>query len=379
MPLSPIQSRPGTSKSQVEDTPINPSTGSIPDDITIISISSSEDEADEDQPATVTQLPTPENRIVAKPGHLVVTKEKDAASSITPKHNFPLRPITTPSIPTPTGHTMQYSVAPLPPRNEHVSPRVQLPTPIHVHHIPNILPNHSTLNLRNLMTRSTYTAFPGALPGSEAPQSELPPIQPPTNRQPLKFPIPQDPPASGFHHHQLPQSLNPPVTPSQPQTSHVSPTGTTISSQTRPLAPRPSQPATLRSSAPSAPLPPPPPPDNRAHAGKTLTPPAPKPNPPQEPSPARNTPPTSSPISWRPVHVGKAVQLDTANPRFGVPPNEVPPPFLDRLKKLAGTRDNFPRMAKFFGGDGLYVCPWCEKRYRRPVKFTDHLVLNHSR
>ncbi|KAJ3459787.1 hypothetical protein MRS44_015860 [Fusarium solani] len=389
MPLTPGESRPGTSsKPQVEATQINPVSQPIAEDITIISISSSEDEMDDqDQPAKLSRPPTADKRMAVDPRHSFVTEMKDARpnTSIATRQSFSLQPTIAPDVPM-TGYTTR-GIGPAPTlRNERQHLRVQIPTPIHVHHIQHTLPNHATIDLRNLMTRSTYMGFPGPLPGSEAPQSQLPPFQPPTNRRPLQVPHPQGPVTTGFHHHRLPPSRdqqnhsNPPTSPSQPEISHISPRPP-IPAETRPPATRP-----LQLTAPSAPSPPPPPPPgSRAHPPAVPIPPAPKPNSYQapvatgNPAPPPPKPYSLIPASYQPVYIGKALQLETTNPRFGVPPNEVPPPFLDRLKKLAGTRDNFPKMAKFLDGEGFYFCPWCEKRYRRAVKFTDHLVLNHSR
>ncbi|KAH6883505.1 hypothetical protein B0T10DRAFT_580489 [Thelonectria olida] len=72
------------------------------------------------------------------------------------------------------------------------------------------------------------------------------------------------------------------------------------------------------------------------------------------------------------------IQLQTGEPRFGQPPHEVPPYFLDRLRELTGSQDENPLISAFLT-KGLYRCPWCQKRYDRAVSFTDHLVLNHSR
>lgn len=386
MLLTPGDSRPGTSsKPEVETTSRNPVSEPIAEDIEIITISSSEDEMDDqDQRAKSSRPPTANNRMVVDPRRPIVTEMKNArpSTSIAPRQTFPLQPTISPNIPI-TGYTTQ-GVGPAPPlRNGQQHLQVQIPTPIHVHHTQNTSPNHATIDLRNLMTRSTYMGFPGPLPGSEAPQSQLPPFQPPTIRRPLQVPYHQgpvlpgpvllgpvtpspvttSPVAPGFHHHRLPPSRdqqnysNPPINPSRPEISHISPARPPIPVETRPPATGPLQPQ-----APSVPSPPPPPPppSSRAHP------------------PAASIPPEPQ-SSWQPVYIGKAMQLETTNPRFGVPPNEVPPPFLDRLKKLAGTRDKFPRMAKFLDEQGFYFCPWCEKRYRRPVKFTDHLVLNHSR
>ncbi|EEU41763.1 uncharacterized protein NECHADRAFT_102169 [Fusarium vanettenii 77-13-4] len=400
VPLTPGESRPGTSSNpQVEAAPTNTITHSIRDDITIISISSSDDEMEnQDQPAKSSQPPTADNRMAVDPRHSVVTEMKDVRpnTSISSGQSFDLKPTILLNGPI-TGYTTQ-GVAPAPPLRNGQQPQVQLPTPVHVHHIQHTLPNNATIDLRNLMTRSTYMAFPGALPGSEAPQSQLPPYQPPTNRRPLQVPpqvpYPQGPVTTGFHHHRLPPSQdqqahsNPAISPSRPEISHVSPRPP-IPAETRAPATRPPAARPLQPKATSAPPPPPPPPprqpESRPQVPKVPIPPAPKPNSYQAPVPTGNpTPPPSkpylsTPTPWQPVYIGKALQLETTNPRFGVPPNEVPPPFLDRLKKLAGTRDNFPKMAKFLDGEGFYFCPWCEKRYRRPVKFTDHLVLNHSR
>ncbi|KAI8649373.1 hypothetical protein NCS56_01485400 [Fusarium sp. Ph1] len=385
MPLTLGESRPGTSsKPQVEATSINPVSQPIAEDIAIISISSSEDEMDDqDQPAKSSQPPTTDNIMAVDPRHSVVAEMKDARpnTSIAPRQSASLQPTIAPNMPIPGYATQGVNRVP-PSRNKQQRPRVQIPTPIHVHHIQHSLPNHATVDLRNLMTRSTYMEFPGPLPGSEAPQSQLPPFQPPTNRRPLQVPHPQGPVTPGFHHHRLPPSRdqqnhsNTPISPPQPEISHIS-LRPPIPAETRPLQPK----------APSAPSPQPPPPSpgSRAHAPTVPIPPAPKPNSYQapvatgNPAPPPPKPYPSIPTSYQPVYIGKALQLETTNPRFGVPPNKVPPPFLDRLKKLAGTRDNFPKMAKFLDGEGFYFCPWCEKRYRRPVKFTDHLVLNHSR
>ncbi|UPL00109.1 hypothetical protein LCI18_011043 [Fusarium solani-melongenae] len=388
MPLTPGESRPGTSsKPEVEAITINPVSQPIAEDITIISILSSEDEMDDqDQPAKSSQPSTADNSMAVDPRHSVVAEMKDTRPNTFtgPRPNYSLQPKIAPKVSL-TSYTTQGTNRVPPSRNERQNSRVQIPTPIHVHHVQHTLPNHATIDLRNLMTRSTYMGFPGPLPGSEAPQSQLPPFQPPTNRRPLQVPYPQGPATTGFHYHRLPPSRdlqdhsNPPISPSQPEISQISPRPP-IPAETRPPATRP-----LQANATSAPSPPPPPPGSRAHAPAVPIPPAPKPNSCQPPVATRNPAPPppkpypSMPTSYQPVYIGKALQLETTNPRFGVPPNEVPPPFLDRLKNLAGTRDNFPQMAKFLDGDGFYFCPWCEKRYRRPVKFTDHLVLNHSR
>ncbi|KAH7145993.1 hypothetical protein EDB81DRAFT_759322 [Dactylonectria macrodidyma] len=72
------------------------------------------------------------------------------------------------------------------------------------------------------------------------------------------------------------------------------------------------------------------------------------------------------------------IQLQTGRPRFGQPPHEVPPYFLNRLRELTGSQDENPLISAFLT-KGLYLCPWCQKKYHRAVNFTDHLVLNHSR
>ncbi|KAH6957559.1 hypothetical protein BKA56DRAFT_601940 [Ilyonectria sp. MPI-CAGE-AT-0026] len=72
------------------------------------------------------------------------------------------------------------------------------------------------------------------------------------------------------------------------------------------------------------------------------------------------------------------IQLQTGEPRFGQPPHEVPPYFLNRLRELTGSQDENPLISAFLT-KGLYLCPWCQKKYHRAVSFTDHLVLNHSR
>ncbi|RMJ13495.1 hypothetical protein CDV36_006835 [Fusarium kuroshium] len=81
---SPEESRPGTSsKAQAESITMNPVTNStvtnrIRDDITIISISSSEDEMDgQDQPAKSSRLPTANNRMEVDPTESVVTEKQD--------------------------------------------------------------------------------------------------------------------------------------------------------------------------------------------------------------------------------------------------------------------------------------------------------------
>ncbi|KAH6874184.1 hypothetical protein B0T10DRAFT_499277 [Thelonectria olida] len=73
-----------------------------------------------------------------------------------------------------------------------------------------------------------------------------------------------------------------------------------------------------------------------------------------------------------------SIQLQTGEPRFGQPPHEVPPYFLDRLRKLTGSQDENPLISAFLT-KGLYLCPWCQKKYRRSVSFTDHLASTHSR
>ncbi|KAH7109554.1 hypothetical protein B0J13DRAFT_663527 [Dactylonectria estremocensis] len=72
------------------------------------------------------------------------------------------------------------------------------------------------------------------------------------------------------------------------------------------------------------------------------------------------------------------IQLQRGEPRFGQPPHEVPPYFLDRLLELTGSQDENPPISAFLT-KGLYLCPWCQKKYGRTVRFTDHLVLSHSR
>ncbi|KAH6960055.1 hypothetical protein BKA56DRAFT_600340 [Ilyonectria sp. MPI-CAGE-AT-0026] len=72
------------------------------------------------------------------------------------------------------------------------------------------------------------------------------------------------------------------------------------------------------------------------------------------------------------------IQLQTGRPRFGQPPHEVPPFFLNRLRELTGSQDENPLISAFLT-KGLYLCPWCQKKYGRTVSFTDHLVLSHSR
>ncbi|KAI8650955.1 hypothetical protein NCS57_01431100 [Fusarium keratoplasticum] len=172
MPLTPGESRPGTSsKLQVEATSINPVSRPIAEDITIISISSSEDEIDDqDQPAKSSRPPTADNRMAVDPRHSVVTEMKDARpnTSIAPRQSASLQHRIAPNIPI-TGYTTQGVGLASPSRNERQHLRVQIPTPIHVHHIQHTLPNHATIDLRNLMTRSTYMGFPGPLPGIRLP------------------------------------------------------------------------------------------------------------------------------------------------------------------------------------------------------------------
>ncbi|KAH7111365.1 hypothetical protein EDB81DRAFT_703762 [Dactylonectria macrodidyma] len=72
------------------------------------------------------------------------------------------------------------------------------------------------------------------------------------------------------------------------------------------------------------------------------------------------------------------IQLQTGRPRFGQPPHEVPPYFLNRLRELTESQDENPLISAFLT-KGLYLCPWCQKKYHRAVYFTDHLVLDHSR
>ncbi|RSM04771.1 hypothetical protein CDV31_009938 [Fusarium ambrosium] len=89
---SPEESRPGTSsKAQAKSITMNPVTNStvtnrIRDDITIISISSSEDEMDgQDQPAKSSRLPTANNRMEVDPTEFVVTEKQDNRPNTT-KH-----------------------------------------------------------------------------------------------------------------------------------------------------------------------------------------------------------------------------------------------------------------------------------------------------
>ncbi|KAF5008666.1 hypothetical protein FDECE_5078 [Fusarium decemcellulare] len=70
--------------------------------------------------------------------------------------------------------------------------------------------------------------------------------------------------------------------------------------------------------------------------------------------------------------------LQTWEPRFGLPPHEVPPSFLKRLRDLAGSKDENPLVSVFLVED-RYRCPWCNKGYLRTVPFTDHLALAHLR
>ncbi|KAH7109992.1 hypothetical protein B0J13DRAFT_578406 [Dactylonectria estremocensis] len=86
-------------------------------------------------------------------------------------------------------------------------------------------------------------------------------------------------------------------------------------------------------------------------------------------------PPVKPPIR---VPFPHNIQLQTGRPRFGQPPHEVPPYFLNRLRELTGSQDENPLISAFLT-KGLYLCPWCQKKYHRAVNFTDHLVLNHSR
>ncbi|RSL58701.1 hypothetical protein CEP54_007617 [Fusarium duplospermum] len=110
MPLSPEESRPSTSsKPQAESTARDPVVDSIRDDITIISISSSEDEGvGKDQPPTLGKSRTTHERMDVDQRHLVVTEEKDIRSnmSITPRQNTYPQPTITPNIPQ-TAYPMQ--------------------------------------------------------------------------------------------------------------------------------------------------------------------------------------------------------------------------------------------------------------------------------
>ncbi|KAH7111915.1 hypothetical protein B0J13DRAFT_576202 [Dactylonectria estremocensis] len=66
------------------------------------------------------------------------------------------------------------------------------------------------------------------------------------------------------------------------------------------------------------------------------------------------------------------IQLQTGRPRFGQPPHEVPPYFLNRLRELTGSQDENPLISAFLT-KGIYLCPWCQRQYYRAVSFTDHL------
>ncbi|KAF4468524.1 hypothetical protein FALBO_4579 [Fusarium albosuccineum] len=89
--------------------------------------------------------------------------------------------------------------------------------------------------------------------------------------------------------------------------------------------------------------------------------------------------PAISPPKPLPIPAGRNfLCLQTGEPRFGLPPHEVPPFFLKRLRDLAGSKDENPLVSVFLVEDH-YRCPWCNRGYLRTVSFTDHLALAHLR